>query len=213
VTVSWDGFEPGEPVVSFPAPEVGTHTYTVAASDGEYVDTDVVVVTVRDGEPVVFAPRFQKVPARRLVAVRLGSFDDPGSAGPWGVTVKWGTNGPVQTLVDRTADGSLGTVGHRFRNGGLYSLTVTVTDELGKPGATTFKVRVRPPCRVPDVRGKTLTRAREVLKQRSCALGSVTRVFSGRVRAGRIVSQKPRPGAVRATGAKVRVNVSRGPRG
>ncbi|HEX2044068.1 MAG TPA: PKD domain-containing protein [Gaiellaceae bacterium] len=212
LTLSWTGFDPADPVVEFLAPPVGTHTYELSADDGELVGTDVVVLTVRDGAPVVSPPKPPVLPARRLVAVPLGSFSDPGSTSPWSVDVDWG-DGTPHTVRDAAAQGSLGTAAHTFLNGGLYSVTVTVTDAEDKPGSATFSVRVRPPCRVPDVRGKSLAGARRALKRRSCSLGSVTRAFSGRVRRGRIISQRPRAGALRPTGAQVRVRVSKGPRG
>jgi PASTA domain len=202
---------PGDPL-RLAAPVQGIYTFELAVSDGELVRTDRAQVTVRDGSPRVTPPRLRTVPARRLVAIPLGSFADPGSAGPWKVNVRWG-GAAAQRLRDALATGSLGTARHKFLRGGLYSVIVYVTDEAGTRGSAAFSVKVRPPCRVPSLEGRTLRVVRTVLRRRSCRLGVVTRAFSPRVRAGRVISQMPRAGAVLPTGAKVRVKLSKGPRG
>jgi beta-lactam-binding protein with PASTA domain len=63
---------------------------------------------------------------------------------------------------------------------------------------------------VPNVKGKTVAQARGLLSRGRCALGRVTRAYSARVKAGRIVSQSRAPGARLARGTKVNVVVSRG---
>jgi Subtilase family/PASTA domain len=68
------------------------------------------------------------------------------------------------------------------------------------------------PCVVPGVTRKTVRRARVVLIARSCALGKVTRVYSRKVRKGRVLSQSRRPGARVPRTTRVHVVVSRGRR-
>jgi uncharacterized delta-60 repeat protein len=65
-------------------------------------------------------------------------------------------------------------------------------------------------CIVPKVDGKALVRARHAIKKARCAVGNVKRVYSDRVRKGRVISQKPRSGAKRLSGARVRLVVSKG---
>jgi PASTA domain len=67
-------------------------------------------------------------------------------------------------------------------------------------------------CRVPRLRGKTVARARRLLARSNCRLGKVRRMYSNRVRRGRIVKQGRRPGARLARGTRVNVHVSRGRR-
>jgi subtilisin family serine protease len=67
-------------------------------------------------------------------------------------------------------------------------------------------------CVVPKVRGKTVAQARRLLSTRRCRLGRVARVYSRRVKKGKIVSQGRRPAARLARGTKVNVVVSRGRR-
>ena len=67
-------------------------------------------------------------------------------------------------------------------------------------------------CAVPDVRRRTVTRARAMLSARRCRLGRITRAYSPKVRKGRIVGQSRRPGARLQRGTRVNVAVSRGRR-
>jgi uncharacterized delta-60 repeat protein len=69
-----------------------------------------------------------------------------------------------------------------------------------------------PFCVVPAVRGRKLAVARTRLVRANCRLGKVRRSYSGRVRRGRVISQRPRVGARLAELAKVDLVVSRGPR-
>ena len=73
-------------------------------------------------------------------------------------------------------------------------------------------VRVVVKCGVPRLRGKTVAAARGLLRRRHCALGSVRRAYSARMRPGIIIGQTPAAGARRARDARVSVTVSRGPR-
>lgn len=74
----------------------------------------------------------------------------------------------------------------------------------------------RPPalvrCVVPNVMRRTVARAKRLLNAKRCRLGKVGRVYSRKVRKGRIVSQGRRPGAQLARNAKINVVVSRGRR-
>lgn len=65
-------------------------------------------------------------------------------------------------------------------------------------------------CRVPDVRGIPLPRARESLRQARCALGRIRYVRSGRVPSGFVVAQRPRAGTLMRPPRRVQLDVSRG---
>jgi PASTA domain/Beta-propeller repeat len=75
---------------------------------------------------------------------------------------------------------------------------------------------VRPPwvvrCVVPNVKRKTVARARRLLASRRCALGRIKRAYSIRIKKGRIISQSRRPGTRLRRGTRVNVVVSRGRR-
>jgi uncharacterized delta-60 repeat protein len=65
-------------------------------------------------------------------------------------------------------------------------------------------------CIVPKVRGKTLSAARSSLTKALCRVGQVKRMYSAKVKKGRVISQRPRTGARLAELAKVDLVVSRG---
>ncbi len=65
-------------------------------------------------------------------------------------------------------------------------------------------------CRVPKVRGKRLEKAKQAIHRAYCMVGRISRDFSNTVRKGRVISQKPKPGARRPARAKVKLVVSKG---
>jgi uncharacterized delta-60 repeat protein len=68
------------------------------------------------------------------------------------------------------------------------------------------------PCVVPKVKRKPLAAARRAITKASCLPGKVTRRFSTLVKKGRVISQKPGPGASAAGETKVDLVVSKGKR-
>jgi subtilisin family serine protease len=72
----------------------------------------------------------------------------------------------------------------------------------------------RPPaqvrCVVPNLKGKTVGRARRLLAARKCGLGKTTKASSTKVARGRIMRQSRRPGTRLPRGTRVNVVVSRG---
>jgi hypothetical protein len=75
---------------------------------------------------------------------------------------------------------------------------------------------VRPPtqarCVVPNVKRKTVARARRLLASKRCGLGRVRRAYSAKIKRGLVISQSRRPGARLPRGTRVGVVVSRGRR-
>ena len=67
-------------------------------------------------------------------------------------------------------------------------------------------------CVVPNLRRQALTAAHARLVREGCQLGTVKRTYSSTVKKGRVISQRPRPGARLAELAKVSLVVSRGRR-
>jgi uncharacterized delta-60 repeat protein len=67
-------------------------------------------------------------------------------------------------------------------------------------------------CVVPNARGKTLRDARASLTKALCKVGAVTRMYSAKVRKGRVISQRPAARKRLAEQAKVNLVVSRGRR-
>jgi PASTA domain-containing protein/hemolysin type calcium-binding protein len=65
-------------------------------------------------------------------------------------------------------------------------------------------------CVVPQLRGRSLVRARRLIAKAGCKVGKITRVRS-RARRGMVLKQRPVAGARRPRGTKVALRVSRGP--
>jgi uncharacterized delta-60 repeat protein len=84
--------------------------------------------------------------------------------------------------------------------------TCTLTMSAARSVTATFKVL----CVVPKLKGKTLRAAKRALKKAHCSPGKVTRAFSAKVRKGRVISQKPKPGKKLAAGSKVKLKLSKG---
>jgi beta-lactam-binding protein with PASTA domain len=64
-------------------------------------------------------------------------------------------------------------------------------------------------CKVPKLKGLTLSKAKARLKKANCRLGKTTKKKS-RVRKGRVIAQAPKSGSVRRSGTRVNVVLSRG---
>jgi hypothetical protein len=65
-------------------------------------------------------------------------------------------------------------------------------------------------CTVQEIKRQTLRNAKRTLARANCRVGKIRRAYSRRVKKGRVISQKPRFGAVLAGGSKVDLVVSRG---
>jgi len=77
-------------------------------------------------------------------------------------------------------------------------------------GTTTPTTPALPGCTVPNVSGRTLAETRSAFTASSCRTGTVKRAYSARVKAGRVISQKPVAGKALPRGSKVDLVVSRG---
>jgi hypothetical protein len=60
-----------------------------------------------------------------------------------------------------------------------------------------------PKCKVPKLKGKTLTKAKAALKKAHCKLGKVTKKKGSSSLRGKVVSSKPKAGTVKPAGTKV----------
>jgi hypothetical protein len=82
-------------------------------------------------------------------------------------------------------------------------------------GSTYLSLLINTPglCNVQNVVGMTLPAAKRTLARISCRVGKVRHAYSKGMKRGRVISTKPWFGAVRPTGAKVNLVVSRGRKG
>jgi hypothetical protein len=93
---------------------------------------------------------------------------------------------------------------------GTYTFKCDVHPSLRGTLIVSNKAPPVPKCKVPRVTGKTLMRARRMIRLAHCSVGRVRRARSKRAR-GRVVSQRPRAGRILAVASKVNLVVSRGP--
>jgi hypothetical protein len=79
------------------------------------------------------------------------------------------------------------------------------------PGsAVDFVVSRGVACNVPNLRGTKLAAARTSIKKARCSVGKVTRKRSAQAAKGKVLSQRPRPGAALPSGTKVSLVVGKG---
>ena len=88
-------------------------------------------------------------------------------------------------------------------SGGSVTATFTQSAPPAKPS---------PRCTVPNVKGKTLIAAKNALRANHCSTGTIRRVYSPTVKAGRVISQNPAAGRRFPVGHKTNLVVSRGRR-
>lgn len=97
----------------------------------------------------------------------------------------------------------------------VASATVTsgAEDPVPTDNTATEETTVQPLCSVPNVVGKPLAAAKAAIARGHCRTGKITRVYSKRVRKGRVVSQRPPAGTrLLPDAGVVKLVVSRGPK-
>lgn len=87
------------------------------------------------------------------------------------------------------------------------TVDVSITTLAGTNVNTRYDDFAYRACVVPAVKGKTLKRAKTLLRRRGCKLGHVKKVEAPAKKEGEILKQAPRPGQVLAPGSRVRVNL------
>ncbi len=136
-TYHWDFGDGGEangtltPSHTYLDDGVYTVKLTVTDDDGG-VGTDTLTVTVKNVPPTVEAGRDQTVDEGEIVYF-IGSFTDPGVLDTHNITWDLGDGG--------MAYGALA-VGHRYGDNGVYTVTLTVTDDDGGVGSDTLTITV-----------------------------------------------------------------------
>jgi peptide/nickel transport system substrate-binding protein len=160
----------------------------------------------------VGAPSFD----RTVDVVFSGATDD--RSGVDGFSFAWDSQpGTMPDAVKNAEETATGTTSPPLKNGRWY-FHLRTRDNAGNWTSTihlgpfVIVARRAQRCVVPDLRGKTVGRARSLLVARHCALGRVRRAYSASVKTGRIILQSRRAGAQLPNGAKVGVVVSHGKR-
>ena len=76
----------------------------------------------------------------------------------------------------------------------------------------TVRALPAPHCVVPKLKGKTFKAAKRALGTHFCSLGKVKHALSNKVRKGRVISARPKPGRRLKHGAMVGLIISKGRR-
>lgn len=159
----------------------------------------------------------------------LGSAYDP-------VTNTYFTYGPYEgtTLFRYDIDGeswSTGTLPFAVEDGGMAYVGLSGFEGVymiqgeGGTGFTRYgeprpvappaltPLTATPNCVVPKLRGRGVKGAKKALRRADCKAGKVVRRYSGKVKKGKVIRTRPRSGKVLPGGSKVKLVVSKGPKG
>lgn len=115
---------------------VGLHWHDQRGS----FNTDTLAVTVLNVAPEVNAGDAAQIFQGAMLA-RLITFTDPGQDA-WTATVDFGDGTSIQTIDVRSGTQYL--LRHRYADAGTFTVTVTVRDDDGDAGTTSFQVEVLP---------------------------------------------------------------------
>jgi hypothetical protein len=186
------------------------------ANSGEYTNANTVSVLLSRGDGSFRAKREYTV-GRGPYSLAIGDLNGDGN--PDLATSHHGeVAGTVFVLLNR-GDGTFqDKLDYRLRS---TSFEVAIRDLNGdrKPdlatanrdGNTVSVLLNRPGlCTVQDVRRQKLWAAKRTIARANCRVGQIRRAYSTRVNKGRVISQKPKFGAVLRGGSKVNLVVSRG---
>ena len=128
-----------------PAIDKGSNTYVATGATDQRGLTRIVNTTVDIGASEVqttsMPPANQTAVHGTAATIKLGSFAEARSAGPWTVTINWG-DGTAATTLTKTTQGTLGTQTHTYATAGTYTVIVTVKNANNDSSLATFTVVV-----------------------------------------------------------------------
>ena len=116
------------------------------------------------------------------------------------------------TAVTLTATAASGSSFDGWSGACSGSGTCQLTLTSNRSVVALFEAVPKRACVVPKVVGKRLGAAKKTIKRAHCSVGKIQKKFSAKVKAGRVISQKPRPRTKLAIGSRVKLTVSKGKR-
>jgi uncharacterized delta-60 repeat protein len=149
-----------------------------------------------------------RAPVGAIAGIAVARYDGAGS-----LDSGFGRNGLVVTNLSAmptvvNASGS----GAAIQRDGKIVVGATVRNLTAGANSALGVARylVTPGCRVPDVKRMRVRQAKSAILHAGCSVGTIHRAFSKAVARGRVISQRPHPGAGRPELAKVSLVVSKG---
>ncbi len=180
----------------FPTPFDGSIVPPSEIVSGKEIELSAEVLPVP--EVASIAPNFGSVTGGTVLTITGQNFLNA-SAVKFGSTPAASFTVDSDTEITATAPGVL-------RPG---KVDVSITTVAGDNANTRFDDYVYRACVVPAVKGKSLKKAKTLLRRGGCKLGHVKKVEAPAKKVGKVLKQTPRPGKVLAPGARVRVNLGR----
>lgn len=180
----------------FPTPFDGSVVPPSEAVSGKEIELAAEVVPVP--EVASITPNFGSVTGGTVLTISGRYFSNASS-------VKFGTTPAAGFSVDSDTE-ITATVPAALRPG---TVDVTITTIAGDNANTRYDDYVYRACVVPNVKGKTLPKAKGLLRRSSCKLGHVKKVEVPAKKEGKILKQTPKAGKILAPGARVRVNLGK----
>lgn len=178
----------------FPTPFDGTVVPPSETLSGEEIELSAEVLPVP--EVTSITPNFGSVTGGTVLTITGQNLLNASS-------VKFGSTPAASFTVD--ADTEITATAPGVLRPGKVDLTITTI--AGENANTRFDDYVYRACVVPAVKGKTLKKAKSLLRRRGCKLGHVKKVNAPAKKEGKVLKQIPRPGKVLAPGARVRINL------
>jgi hypothetical protein len=179
----------------FPTPFDGSVVAPSETFDGKEIELSAEVLPVP--EIASITPSFGSVTGGTVLTIAGKNFLNASS-------VKFGTT-PASFSVDSDTEITV-TTPRVLRPG---RVDVSITTIAGENANTRFDDYVYRACVVPAVKGKTLKKAKSLLRRGGCKLGHVKKVQAPAKKVGKVLKQTPRPGKVLAPGSRVRVNLGK----
>lgn len=180
----------------FPTPFDGSVVAPSETFDGKEIELSAEVLPVP--EVASITPSFGSVTGGTVLTITGKNFANA-SAVKFGSTPATSFTVDSDTEITVTAPGVL-------RPG---KVDVSITTVAGDNANTRFDDYVYRACVVPGLKGKTLRKAKSLLRRNGCKLGHVKKVEAPRKKEGKVLKQTPRPGKVLAPGARVRINLGK----
>jgi hypothetical protein len=171
--------------------------------------------STRPGSPgadpleVAFNAEVQPAPTVASVAPAAGSFKGrtrvtiDGSDFSGATAVSFGSAAATGFSLD--SDTRITATTPAAEKPGKVDVVVTTVAGASAPGAAAKFTYTA--CKVPNVLGKRLKKARKRLRKARCKVGKVSLKKGAERATARVLKQRPKPGSLRAPGAKVRLTV------